>query len=113
MIRRPPRSTRTYTLFPYTTLFQSPSCATRCCTISWTVTASIAGPRGIDAHCVSKRAGRSEEKTSEIQSLLRIQYAVFCLQKQNRTTTSPNLHNQFLLHLQSRSSKTHTLTRTP
>src|SRR3546814_5183829 len=96
MIRRPPRSTRTDTLFPYTTLFRSmlngfgvvdgsrignaPICGHR-----------LPGPdranfiRGVVAN------GRSEEHTSELQSLMRISYAVFCLKKkkhnkQNQTT---------------------------
>src|SRR3546814_6887245 len=73
MIRRPPRSTRTDTLFPYTTLFRSqlpvidgPDCS---------------GPSGY-------RSGfRSEEHTSELQSLMRISYAVFCLKKKMHHTT--------------------------
>src|SRR3546814_2384469 len=72
MIRRPPRSTRTDTLFPYTTLFRSPG---------------IDPARGraignIGVHPGrSDPAGRSEEHTSELQSLMRISYAVFCLKK--------------------------------
>src|SRR3546814_12562466 len=87
MRRRPPRSTRTDTLFPYTTLFRSRGDAV--------------ARRQLD-HDVSPRAGRdrdaqweallgrhrdavdphrSEEHTSELQSLMRISYAVFCLQK--------------------------------
>src|SRR3546814_3095126 len=93
MIRRPPRSTRTYTLFPYTTLFRS-----------------IRFPRWIDLKArrsqtrndhpdivralqardadavqalmslhIDKHLDRSEEHTSELQSLMRISYAVFCL----------------------------------
>src|SRR3546814_6573177 len=103
MIRRPPRSTRTDTLFPYTTLFRS------------------AGPRAVEtegdadaddivepglqrcghAEIIHGRAdddevrrhqlgdqpvARSEEHTSELQSLMRISYAVFCLKKKNRNT---------------------------
>src|SRR3546814_9648293 len=71
MIRRPPRSTRTDTLFPYTTLFRSISggaCwqASRC--LSFAAESPGAKPR-------------SEEHTSELQSLMRISYAVFCLKK--------------------------------
>src|SRR3546814_13988048 len=70
MIRRPPRSTRTDTLFPYTTLFRSPAAAgeglSRLCAMG-----GLSGPR------------RSEEHTSELQSLMRISYAVFCLKKKN------------------------------
>src|SRR3546814_8301381 len=86
MIRRPPRSTRTDTLFPYTTLFRSAQGE------------SAAGSELSDAdraHRVCRRraqrnrksghrtdfAGRSEEHTSELQSLMRISYAVFCLKK--------------------------------
>src|SRR3546814_4051867 len=69
MIRRPPRSTRTDTLFPYTTLFRS-----RYARFSAPVIAAIpAGATG--------GRDRSEEHTSELQSLMRISYAVFCLKK--------------------------------
>src|SRR3546814_16637375 len=73
MIRRPPRSTRTDTLFPYTTLFRSAVGPEhrRCQAI-------VCG--GI--HCTSL-VQRSEEHTSELQSLMRISYAVFCLKKKN------------------------------
>src|SRR3546814_4897578 len=70
MIRRPPRSTRTDTLFPYTTLFRSPG----------HIVSAPAYP--VCAHCnASHRRLRSEEHTSELQSLMRISYAVFCLKK--------------------------------
>src|SRR3546814_6917141 len=71
MIRRPPRSTRTDTLFPYTTLFRSP--ADRHHGIS----------RRLKRWLTTTR--RSEEHTSELQSLMRISYAVFCLKKKNKT----------------------------
>src|SRR3546814_8033699 len=76
MIRRPPRSTRTDTLFPYTTLFRSlhrggMGCAYR----GESARAGAPDP--------SLRASRSEEHTSELQSLMRISYAVFCLKKKN------------------------------
>src|SRR3546814_20138784 len=78
MIRRPPRSTRTDTLFPYTTLFRSPGFAntpppmrSSVLTCEWPKTSSF-GAFG---------AERSEEHTSELQSLMRISYAVFCLKK--------------------------------
>src|SRR3546814_9573313 len=70
MIRRPPRSTRTDTLFPYTTLFRSGRCA------------SSRPPRRrrrLPAGATAR--SRSEEHTSELQSLMRISYAVFCLKK--------------------------------
>src|SRR3546814_18203445 len=76
MIRRPPRSTRTDTLFPYTTLFRSvleknhhTSCADSCHCAAATL------------HRCGQAAVRSEEHTSELQSLMRISYAVFCLKK--------------------------------
>src|SRR3546814_9551003 len=75
MIRRPPRSTRTYTLFPYTPLFRSGR--------RW-VRLSLALPSFLRLPCFpfsSLRSGRSEEHTSELQSLMRISYAVFCLKK--------------------------------
>src|SRR3546814_953968 len=74
MIRRPPRSTRTDTLFPYTTLFRSaPAGRGR----NGRAAAAAARPdRTADR-------GRSEEHTSELQSLMRISYAVFCLKKKN------------------------------
>src|SRR3546814_6605870 len=107
MIRRPPRSTRTDTLFPYTTLFRSPIVA------SSKLVGVIFG--GLDPlviverdrlsgdveHELAKGAlvvlpaamglfekGRSEEHTSELQSLMRISYAVFCLKKKTIRTNS-------------------------
>src|SRR3546814_6339610 len=86
MRRRPPRSTRTDTLFPYTTLFRSSVrqiLARRCIQIPerrrQTVAAMLArrAARGRAAAWL----GRSEEHTSELQSLMRISYAVFCLKK--------------------------------
>src|SRR6056297_1843853 len=73
MTRRPPRSTRTDTLFPYTTLFRS--CPAR--------TASSPGPGGRPG-ALLPGASRSEEHTSELQSLRRISYAVFCLKKKKK-----------------------------
>src|SRR3546814_18114532 len=84
MIRRPPRSTRTDTLFPYTTLFRSdPTCSGRTGTF-------CRNGRACQAHSepdlgynrpAGKSRSRSEEHTSELQSLMRISYAVFCLKK--------------------------------
>src|SRR3546814_5991438 len=84
MIRRPPRSTRTDTLFPYTTLFRSPRRAAR-------GGGRDRAPSSPAHHCSSAASGawsdrwdqRSEEHTSELQSLMRISYAVFCLKKKN------------------------------
>src|SRR3546814_15738216 len=77
MILRPPRSTRTDTLFPYTTLFRSavaPGAATAPTTTS--PGATLSTKPGFPSH-------RSEEHTSELQSLMRISYAVFCLKKKS------------------------------
>src|SRR3546814_3545938 len=100
MIRRPPRSTRTDTLFPYTTLFRSPP---------YSIFA-----RGVEADVLPtclrhdigvivwsplnggwltgkyRRGARSEEHTSELQSLMRISYAVFCLKKKTTTKKQPH-----------------------
>src|SRR3546814_5598067 len=81
MIRRPPRSTRTDTLFPYTTLFRSP--------IHLDVRLGAGVPivtvRAL--HRTRRHDRRSEEHTSELQSLMRISYAVFCLKKKTSKTT--------------------------
>src|SRR3546814_9897261 len=78
MIRRPPRSTRTDTLFPYTTLFRSTRRIR--CPSRQSETWSSATPW---YRCSSTIPDRSEEHTSELQSLMRISYAVFCLKKKN------------------------------
>src|SRR3546814_1206307 len=88
MIRRPPISTRTDTLFPYTTLFRS---------ARLTISTSInlwCFPRLLPSLCCWRRSGagsyskktrtRSEEHTSELQSLMRISYAVFWLKKKKQ-----------------------------
>src|SRR3546814_5348502 len=87
MIRRPPRSTRTYTLFPYTTLFRS-SAARRLMLIAWLLRWSSIWPifpaprsRAVPATRQNTIRPRSEEHTSELQSLMRNSYAVFCLKK--------------------------------
>src|SRR3546814_9677391 len=117
MIRRPPRSTRTDTLFPYTTLFRSEWSSG-----AWWRSGVPQEPTGIDRSTTGRRRGtsatpppavpspaadeanheahpacsrssaweqcavRSEEHTSELQSLMRISYAVFCLKKKHTTT---------------------------
>src|SRR3546814_6520017 len=103
MIRRPPRSTRTDTLFPYTTLFRSAAGSARA-----RFSPAHAGRRarrrrsGFQAcgrslvHPVEQgfevvEPGRSEEHTSELQSLMRISYAVFCLKNKKN---SQKLHRQ-------------------
>src|SRR3546814_5280225 len=98
MIRRPPRSTRTDTLFPYTTLFRSVSGAgpdvavdegggRRAARCGGAV--GHGGSSGVQEgwscpHCHRRSRPRSEEHTSELQSLMRISYAVFCLKKKNQ-----------------------------
>src|SRR3546814_6055115 len=79
MIRRPPRSTRTDTLFPYTTLFRSTRPGTRFTTLCMVSRALPEGRAGLMERHLS--ISRSEEHTSELQSLMRISYAVFCLKK--------------------------------
>src|SRR3546814_7838581 len=87
MIRRPPRSTRTDTLFPYTTLFRSGLYALM-----------HAGEEGMQMAARSFMEGphvrRSEEHTSELQSLMRISYAVFCLKKKKNSKISNNKRQQ-------------------
>src|SRR3546814_9214222 len=97
MLRRPPRSTRTDTLFPYTTLFRSICEETGARgLVQRAGNDGIRGREGASGKgaCVDvKQAGiieiggreRSEEHTSELQSLMRISYAVFCLKKKNRS----------------------------
>src|SRR3546814_6047016 len=80
MIRRPPRSTRTDTLFPYTTLFRSVRFAQNY--VRFRRAEEILHEK---TETVSLLL-RSEEHTSELQSLMRISYAVFCLKKKNRKT---------------------------
>src|SRR3546814_5301490 len=97
MIRRPPRSTRTDTRFPYTTLFRS----ARAEPDGYTLMIGASGPIAINPAVYKKLPYspqdfvpisliatfplvlRSEEHTSELQSLMRISYAVFCLKKKN------------------------------
>src|SRR3546814_12903539 len=91
LIRWPPRSTRTDTLFPYTTRFRSAAEGTSDTSIDQVSTSAAVSPVSrpspmASSHMRSSRAsnsGRSEEHTSELQSLMRISYAVFCLKKKN------------------------------
>src|SRR3546814_5125923 len=101
MIRRPPRSTRTATLFPYTPLFRSQARGQRRARVRPERRLPAAEVRMIGPICLSglispisrfiaaleRRAyrDRSEEHTSELQSLMRISYAVFCLKKKKTT----------------------------
>src|SRR3546814_6940710 len=106
MIRRPPRSTRTDTLFPYTTLFRSPGRADggpgggraglpegRCGEPPGVRSRGIAALRlpqqAVDDH----EQLRSEEHTSELQSLMRISYAVFCLKKKKKHRNTTQHHS--------------------
>src|SRR3546814_6416501 len=96
MIRRPPRSTRTDTLFPYTTLFRS---LINSFLVEKILTGRLVGcrkenpekyfySRGFLARRLSHMIlNRSEEHTSELQSLMRISYAVFCLKKKIHSIT--------------------------
>src|SRR3546814_6282302 len=86
MIRRPPRSTRTDTLFPYTTLFRSSAVRYQICfeVTGRRIVPVIERPVSIGVQSGTPQffqTGRSEEHTSELQSLMRISYAVFCLKK--------------------------------
>src|SRR3546814_6761604 len=126
MIRRPPRSTRTDTRFPYTTLFRStksncpPSISASTTgpitTSCWPSQGSASGrtkpvastvcrPRRVqkpshsDARARNTSAAsdtRSEEHTSELQSLIHISYAVFCLKKKNKKKfiQTPHIHKK-------------------
>src|SRR3546814_7686036 len=95
MIRRPPRSTRTDTLFPYTTLFRTKEPAfgfgrarsrqqadhSGLCLPAFVLGFIEPLPQVIDHTIAITKLFRSEEHTSELQSLMRISYAVFCLTK--------------------------------
>src|SRR3546814_5035305 len=113
MRRRPPRSTRTDTLFPYTTLFRSPGLPrlkTNCWAriyIAPSHRESCRQPRRFSSWEAATASGsppteRSEEHTSELQSLMRISYAVFCLKK--KSTLTPMYHHR---HKNSETSTQH------
>src|SRR3546814_9121855 len=92
MIRRPPRSTRTDTLFPYTTLFRSETFPQ-----SGRATKGAAKMLLAYAYLSQPTTFRSEEHTSELQSLMRISYAVFCLKKKktdHKTQHRKELHSR-------------------
>src|SRR3546814_5251228 len=103
MIRRPPRSTRTDTLFPYTTLFRSPSYGAAITELKRegkldreTAHRQVKYLNNvIEAdHGKQDTDQRSEEHTSELQSLMRISYAVFCLKKKNKKKSRTNTYIQ-------------------
>src|SRR3546814_6849787 len=118
MIRRPPRSTRTDTLFPYTTLFRSQHA--RDSQMCSDVAIRIRGlsktfpvyrkPHRRLLQLLDPRHGnrwhgdfqaRSEEHTSELQSLMRLSYAVFCLKKKKNTNKQDQYHqkqSQYNIH---------------
>src|SRR3546814_4759645 len=110
MIRRPPRSTRTDTLFPYTTLFRSRTTSARAprgpssTRRSLIVRAFTPGPpfhrRGMRRPRARPPhpAARSEEHTSELQSLMRISYAVFCLKKKKKHIEERIKHRSVIHH---------------
>src|SRR3546814_8755868 len=109
MIRLPPRSTRTDTLFPYTTLFRSHKggCTALLANPFNRTLRKTAPHQGIDASAnaqnqgtgaagnqvISQKRYRSEEHTSELQSLMRISYAVFCLKKKKSKYKCTNQNN--------------------
>src|SRR3546814_6442483 len=88
MIRRPPRSTRTDTPFPYTPLFRSKLCAAYGMTVSRLMRLAEQDYAPLvaraDQPVWTDASVRSEEHTSELQSLMRISYAVFCLKKKKQ-----------------------------
>src|SRR3546814_3468271 len=118
MLRRPPRSTRTYTLFPYTTLFRSQRPSPR--SVAYRLAAGYVELRRVHRRPAPPTAGtsrlsglymadrtaygavrwanragavrRSEEHTSELQSLMRISYAVFCLKKKKEQLQSSHTY---------------------
>src|SRR3546814_14215453 len=97
MIRRPPRSTRTDTLFPYTTLFRSAwrgdANRKRAARMAGRRMAVSKRKRGQHELTHSRRS-RSEEHTSELQSLMRISYAVFCLKKKKQERHKRTVRSQ-------------------
>src|SRR3546814_1478438 len=100
MIRRPPRSTRTDTLFPYTTLFRSPprhhqgEPADAQLRFGSVLPGDDPRPHRSVGAGQDRLAARSEEHTSELQSLMRISYAVFCLKKKNKQYIHYELNTQ-------------------
>src|SRR3546814_4046651 len=107
MIRRPPRSTRTDTLFPYTTLFRS--------VVEVDFRRSLCGRAADQCHaraCFPVVTRRSEEHTSELQSLMRISYAVFCLKKKKNTRSEEQTKEMKYLETKSYNVKRYILTHT-
>src|SRR3546814_5405573 len=119
MIRRPPRSKRTDTLFPYTTLFRSGGHGNRCldepllaplrsdenllarhvpvagtCLPAFGYGLGVGNSACNDEHS-GQRCQRSEEHTSELQSLMRTSYAVFCLKKKKKTKLTAHTQKHY------------------
>src|SRR3546814_6776669 len=117
MIRRPPRSTRTDTLFPYTTLFRS-NVSRLFVLAAQDRIEELGETAGECATQLAERRGfkyavtRSEEHTSELQSLMRISYAVFCLKKKNKEQAQIPTQYPANKNAETRSSQSLTLSRT-
>src|SRR3546814_8385723 len=127
MRRRPPRSTRTDTLFPYTTLFRSvyaravgagpgaqlaADAGVGVDQHDAVLGALVGGPGRADGDAgrvvaVQAGLGRSEEHTSELQSLMRISYAVFCLKKKTHITDAQNHHTEEHILLPEKNKQIH------
>src|SRR3546814_6200699 len=116
MRRRPPRSTRTDTLFPYTTLFRSEGlqltgesrhheilglgrCAAKEPIVLELLEQGEHFAPLVAAKSFCHQSTRSEEHTSELQSLMRISYAVFCLKKKKNTHTTSNNHMPYYMKI--------------
>src|SRR3546814_5364257 len=108
MMRRPPRSTRTDTLFPYTPLFRS-LLSGLAITVAlgialrggtWLLPGGVvyAGLSGISLAAIRDDGARSEEHTSELQSLMRISYAVFCSKKKKHIIIASMLRHTTNIH---------------
>src|SRR3546814_1342513 len=115
MIRRPPRSTRTDTLFPYTTLFRSEQdlfledgsfLKLRTVSLGYDLTEWLKSKQPgaarlyiyASANNLFTLTNRSEEHTSELQSLMRISYAVFCLKKKTKLRTERKTIDTTTIH---------------
>src|SRR3546814_1112019 len=122
MIRRPPRSTRTDTLFPYTTLFRSLACSSTMplsplkswsseCSKAWIASQQQRQPGAQRQLPCFRVRWRSEEHTSELQSLMRISYAVFCLKKKkkkrNKNKTEIQIHKHNIPTYKTNDTMTH------
>src|SRR3546814_7796305 len=119
MIRRPPRSTGTDTLCPYTTLFRSDRLDGRARRdqlerlgdlLGRGAAADVKEVRRLAAVQLDDVHGRSEEHTSELQSLMRISYAVFCLKTKNNPETASNpatFRNRSIINISQTSQKHH------